>query len=296
MKTILTLLICSLTLAGWGQKKETLAYNLAKGETYTQTMELSNVVSQQIMGQQMKIDMTVHLELSYLVKEKDDAGYDLEVAYKRLGVSVVMPQGTRETSSANPDDPASRALAALVDKPFRVKMDALGKVSELTGLDALVDAALDAPEFAQFKRTFGSSALKQNIESNTALFPDHPVAEGDSWVQEVTRDETMPLKVVTTYTFRGVAEGSWKITGTSTLEVPNKDYIEFNGVQMKSDMTGTATGEYTFDKATGWPTAGKMTVNMKGTNHVKANERIPADMTVNMEIVNITTLAGSVKK
>jgi hypothetical protein len=204
-------------------------------------------------------------------------------------------QGTQTMSTDDPTNPMSQALAPLLDKPFQVKMDARGKVTEITGLDALLASLLDKPGMSQFTQAFGSDALKQNIENTTALFPDHPVAEGDSWVQEIAQNVGMPVKMKTTYTFRGIEEGDWKITAASTVEVPGGT-IEMNGMQVKCDLAGTSTSEFRLDKATGWITNGKMTMNMKGTIQIPGNEQMPNGMSIKMDVASTSTITGSVKK
>ncbi|MDR2129711.1 MAG: DUF6263 family protein [Odoribacteraceae bacterium] len=299
MKTIFTVLLCTLTLMGRAQEKETLSLNLTKGETYTQTLALANVILQQIMGQQVKIDMNMNIELSYLVKEKNATFYDLELVYKRLETKAVMPGVSQTASSDNEVNSDSRVLNALVNKPIQVKMDMKGKVLEVSGLEAIFASITSGSttQLTQLKAIFGDEALKQNIQNAMAFLPDHPVAEGDSWVQELTQNLGLTIKTVTTYTYRGSKDGFWNITGNSTLAVPNKDeYFELNGIQMKSDMQGTAVSELKLDKANGWIVAGNTKLKIKGTTHVKAREGMPGDMSMNMDMENATTYTGSVTK
>jgi hypothetical protein len=298
MKTTCTLLLCILGLTGWTQEKETLSFNLTKGSTYTLTVESTNVLSQKMMGQSMLINVGVHFDLSYFVKEKNPAGYEIEACYTRLSMNLSFLQETKTITSDDKEDPVGRILASLVNMPIRVKTDARGKVSEVDGVDAMLDALVEtAPMLSgQFKNSFGDKALKQNFEATLVPLPDYPVAVGDTWTQEFTQDIMIPVKSSATYTFLGEEKGLWKIGSSATLEIASDGFIEMNGVQMKSNMTGSTTGELKLDKKTGWVETSTMTVNLKGENVVKANEQIPQDMTIYMELESKTTTSGSTKK
>ena len=305
MKTIFTLAFCLLGLTSLAQKKESLGLNLTKGATYSQTIRIDNASSQQIMGEPMKLNMNMNVEIEYRVKEKNGTSCELELMYKKLNTRMEMPgQYSRSFDSGSDNSVASTSmniLAALVDKPIQVKLDAKGNVLEVNNLDTLFSSlanTISPMELQQLKTNFGSDGFKQNVLASTILvFPGYPVAKGDSWVQEQELPVGLPMKAVSTYTYQGSKDGFWKITGATVIETPNKDeYVEVNGMQMKIDLTGTATSEFRVDKKNGTIADGKITMKSRGESHVKS-EMIPGGgMTIKLDIETLSTVTGNVKK
>jgi hypothetical protein len=303
MKTTLTLLLCSLSLLGWGQKKETLAFNLEKGATYSQTVESSIAVAQQMMGQSIRLDMTTRVEMDFLVKEASATRYDLEASYKSFRVNVTSPMGAQAFDSGNAEASSvlAKLLTALKEKPVQLKMSKQGKIIEASNFDdVLASVTAQSPQdemmLTQLKSMIGGDALKQSFENSTAYFPDHPVAKGESWTQEVEQSIGMPIKIAATYTFLGSENGLWKIAYTATVATPDKEsYTKINGVDMKTDLQGNASGEFKLDKKSGWTTEGNMTMTMKGNAHVKV-EQLPDGISVDMEIETSARITGKVSK
>jgi hypothetical protein len=301
MKTTLTLLLCSLSLLGWGQKKETLAFNLKKGATYSQTVESSIAVAQQMMGQSIRLDMTMRIEMDFFVKKARATQYDLEARYKSIRVNVISPTGALSFDSENAEASSvlTKLLTVLKEKPVQLKMSKQGKIIEAANFDDVLTSVTgqspqDEMMLAQFKSMLGGDALKQSFENSTAYFPNHPVAKGESWTQEVEQSIGMPIKIAATYTFLGSENGLWKIAYTATVATPDKEsYI--NGVDMKTDLQGNASGEFKLDKKSGWTTEGNMTMTMKGDAHVKV-EQLPDGINVNMEIETTAKVTGKVSK
>jgi hypothetical protein len=299
MKTTLTLLLCSLSLLGWGQKKETLAYNLEKGVTYTRTMENANASTLNMMGQSVRISSTKRTEMDFLVKEASATGYDLEVAYKTIQISETTPMGTQ---SFGPEtEIVARILAAFKAKPVQIKMDKQGKVLDIQNCDEVFSSLtglspMDEAKRMAIKLTFGESALKQILED--AKFPDHPVAEGENWSSTDAANAETPTQTIYTCTFLGNENGVWKISHSGIVETPDKDaYVQVFGADLKSDMQGTATGEYKLDSKSGWILESYSHWQAKGNAHMKANGQLPPDgINVNMEMEAASKVTGKISK
>jgi hypothetical protein len=302
MKTIVTTLLCCLSTIVWGQKKETLVLNLKKDVTYAQTSLVANTISQSIMGQPIDIKVDTRSDLQFRVTAASATHYDIEMTYKSITVTAHSPMGSQTLSSENADDanPTARFLASIKGKSLTIKIDKHGKVLEISDIpDLLSSIALLPPEQQQqFRAMFDEATLRQNLETSLPLFPEHPVAVGDTW----TRDFTVPsmgisLKASMTYTFHGTENGQWKITGEGTLQVPDKEtYVNINGVDMKCDIGGPLTYDFNLDKATGWTTSGKATLTLQGTLHAKGNERLPNGMTVEVKANAISTVTSEIVK
>ncbi|MDR0544629.1 MAG: DUF6263 family protein [Odoribacteraceae bacterium] len=295
MKTICTLLLCILGLTGWSQEKEKLSFNWTKGETYTQTIEVSGVIAQAFSGQQMRLDMKVHIEIATLVKEKNAEGYELEMVYKNLSSSMSSPYG-EVTVSADGGGPGSEVLAALQNKPFQAKMDMQGNFTEFNGMDKVLEslAGVEPSVIEQFKSNFGPESMKQNFQLGVVL-PKEPVAVGDTWTHEFTQNVIVPQKISTTFTYLGSEDGCWKIGSNAVIDMSGGT-IEMGGMKMESNMKGSISGELLVNKSNGLVKTGQMAVVFKGDNLMKANDRIPQDISINMDFQGKTTVVGTVMK
>jgi len=138
---------------------------------------------------------------------------------------------------------------------------------------------------AQIINAYGGKALKGNIESVTAIYPDNPVGIGDQWTVNTNLEAGMTGKVTSDYEFVELAEDYALIKGESTIETADKDaYIESNGMPMKFDMNGSMTSEIKVEKKSGWIVEALIHQEMEGVAHIKENEQLPEGMKIPMSI------------
>jgi hypothetical protein len=293
MKTTLTLLLCSLTLLAVGQKKETLALNLEKGVTYSQKIVNTNAISQQEVGQTMRIDETKCLDISLRVKEITDNGYDVEMTIENITIDITSNTGSQSLDTKNG---MTRLLEAFKNNPVQVKMDKQGKILDLR-VPAAIPASLEGQDGStrQFRSLLDAEVLKKELEDIAAPFPDHPVAVGESWTRTFSRIPATSSTI--TYTFLGSENGCWKISCTGATETPDKEmYVQVNGMEVKNDISGTFAGEQKLEKKSGWVIDGNLSASLKGESRARANEQFPNGFTMNMESKSTSTLSGKISK
>lgn len=303
MKKLLLLTIVALSVAFTCQAKKTeLSLHLQKGKAYTQVTNSHVTIDQEVQGQQMKMVMDIKGSMTYKVTAVTAAGYDMDVQYDSLGMSMQMPQGAMDFSSEKNDasDVFSSVLKAMKNRPFQVTMTTKGKITGVKNLDKLFDSMFEGfpqlPEQqkaqmkAQLVRSYGEDAFKGNVEMTLAIYPDKPVATGDTWVIENKQKSGMPIEITTTYTYKANEANNYLITGDSKIKTTNPDqFVENNGMQMKYNMTGTMTSEIKVDKTTGWVREANLKQEMQGTTTVKANAQMPNDMQIPMTMHNDMT-------
>jgi len=303
MKKLLLTTIVALGVAFTCQAKKTeLSLHLQKGKAYTQITDSHVTIDQQVQGQQMKIVMEIKGSMTFKVTAVTAAGYDMDVQYDSLGLSMQMPQGSMEFSSEKNDasDVFSSVLKAMKNRPFQVAMTKQGKITEVKNLDKLFDSMFaDSPQLpeqqkaqmkAQLVRSYGEDAFKGNVEMTLAIYPDKPVAPGDTWVMENKQQSGMPIEITTTYTYKANEGSDYLITGDSKIKTSDPDeFVENNGMQMKYNMDGTMTSEIKVDKATGWIKEARLKQEMQGTTIIKANAQMPNDMQIPMTMHNDMT-------
>ncbi|GET23276.1 DUF6263 family protein [Prolixibacter denitrificans] len=303
MKKLILSTIVALSVAFSCQAKKTeLSLHLQQGKSYTQVMNSHINIDQQVQGRQMKIQMDIKGSMTYHVTAVTAAGYDMDVQYDSLSMSMQMPMGNRSFSSESndPSDIFSSILKSMKNRPFQVKMTPKGKITEVKNLDKLFESMFaDFPQLpeqqkaqmkAQLVRSYGEDAFKGNVEMTLAIYPDKPVSKGDTWVVENKQKSGMPVEITTTYTYKADEANDYLITGDSKLQTSNPDqFVENNGMQMKYNMDGTMTSEIRVDKTTGWIKEAKLKQEMQGTTTVKANAQMPNDMQIPMTMHNDMT-------
>ena len=305
MKKLLLSTFVALSVAFTCQAKKTeLSLHLQQGKAYKQLTNSNVTIDQEVQGQQMKIAMEIKGSMTYKVTAVTATGYNMDVQYDSLSMSMQMPQGTMNFSSEKNDasDIFSSILKSMKNRPFQVTMTKQGKITEVKNLDKLFDSMFgDFPQLpeqqkaqmkAQLVRSYGEEAFKGNVEMTLAIYPGKPVAPGDTWVIENKQKSGMPVEITTTYTYKADNANDYLITGESKIKTANPDqFVENNGMQMKYNMDGTMTSEIKVDKTTGWVREAKLKQEMQGTTTIKANAQMPNDMEIPMTMQNDMTFS-----
>jgi len=299
MKKINIIVIVLIALTSCKAQKTELELTLKEGAEYHQISDVTMDISQDYNGMKMDIGTTITGDMSFFVKSKNGKEYDIDVKYKRLGMSMKLPQGKMEFSSENNNqqDIYSLMLKEMANKPFFVKMTNKGKVVGVKNTDTLFNSLFKIlPETvsdvqkeqvkAQMEKSYGDEAFKGNLEMATAIFPDHPVNIGDKWEIKTELNSVAPSMITTIYEFLEDNKDYYLIIGNGKINSIDKDtYYETNGMQMKYDLAGTMTSTIKIDKQTGWFIEAIITQNIKGKSHIKDNPQIPGGMDIPISII-----------
>ncbi len=299
MRTIFILLFASIIFASCQSQSTNLSLRLEKGKEYKQVTNSELFMTQEFNEQKINMEMVIKGTMSFLVKDTNENGYDMEAKYEKLSMSMNMPQGTMEFSSEKEDvnDIFSSILVAMTDKSFEVKMSKTGKVIEVKNMEALWERAINQfdqiPEAqkeqlkAQIIKSYGSKKLKGNIEMVTAIYPENPVSKGEKWTVNTNLESGLSAKVTTNYEFSNQTADFALIKGNSTIKTANKDeYVKTNGMSMKYDLSGTMSSEIKVDNTSGWIIEAKIKQEIAGDTYIKENPQMPNGMKMPMTLKN----------
>ena len=305
MKYLFTLLLCLALASSSEAQKIELSLNLKVGERYGQTSESKITINQVVNGQALDIGMEVRGGLTFLVLSAHEEEYEMEMMYEHLSMKIDHPQGNMEFDSekANGDDIMSTILAGITMKPVGIVMTRTGNVTEVNDMDSIWASVFaefsKVPEAqlnqarGQIKEAYGAEALKANIEMVTAIFPDHPVGEGEEWIVHTTMESGMTVNVATTYKLEEVHADHYVITGDSKLQTADKDAIvDSNGMSMKYDLSGVLTSRIKLNKESGWILGANSSQDISGNAYVQPNPSMPMAMTIPMTMKNETVISG----
>lgn len=280
------------------QAQQKLELNLKQGAAYKQVTLNDASIKQNIMGQDLEITLGVSSTMTFQVVSDNRNDYDMKVSFDNMKLSMGSMQGTVEFDSESPDqdDAFSQIMSGVVGQSFNVKMSKSGKVLELSGVEAMWEAAFadqniseaeKAQIMAQLNQTYGSDAIKGNIEMVSAIFPEDKVSTGDQWTNEVNINSGAKAVAKTTYTYNGIENGLHQIDGSGTITTAEDGAtVVTNGMELNMDLNGSMESTISVDAATGWIVEAKINQKIDGTANVAANEQLPTGLSIPMEIRN----------
>ncbi|UII20372.1 DUF6263 family protein [Fulvivirga ligni] len=294
IKHLLLVALMIPTLNAWAQKAK-IELNLTKGETYSQSQKSTAKVSQQLGGQSMDIDMIITGSTDYTVTAIEGDVFSMDVKYTSLSMSMNSPQGKVEFSSENNGkDMMSQVFAGMKNKVFQIKMNKMGHVTSLSGLDNLwsviddFEGANDAQKEAvkaQLMQSYGEEAFKSSIELIFAVYPKEKVAPGSKWEVENKIRNSMTADLNGTYKYVEATNDSYIIHGESEVATDPSKTMTTNGMEISYDLQGNMIADIKIDKKSGWITEATQKQTMSGKAMTGGME-IPMSINTESEFSN----------
>ena len=262
-----TMLAGSLPLASGEADKLQLLLRLKKDTSYTVKITNKQKISNTIHGEKRHTRRTTIITCVFSVQEVDSAGAAvLRCTYQSASLKQDGPAGKIEYDSTNP--PATvplqaQGIAALVGLDFSVKISPQGRVTAILGADEMTKAIIDRFDLAEgpakrsLKKTprqhSGSQTIRQMMENMTALYPDKPVAVGESWSKRFPTSDVIPMVLDTTWTLRGRKGGVATIEARATIKSdPDAPPVQIGSSRFRYDLDGRQEGTLALEEATGW--------------------------------------------
>lgn len=305
MKTIFTLIITSIVLISCQTRKSDLTLKLEAGKEYQQKTDMVTSVTQDMDGQKIYMEISSKAIMTFLVKSVNKTDYHMDVKYDSMNMTMQTPWGVVEFSStkSDPDDFLSTLLKGMMNKPFEAIVSKTGKVIEVKGVEAMLDAMIDQFDQvteeekeqarSQVIKAYGSEAFKGSLDMVLAIYPGNPVNKGDRWNIDTKLESGMSANMSTEYEFTELTSDYAVIKGISIIETEDKDaYMEANGMPMKYDLKGSMTSEIKVDKKTGWIIEAKIDQEIGGDAYIKENPQVPNGMKIPMIMKNNMTITN----
>ena len=236
----------------YGQSDSTnLAWQLPVGRKIDVVMKQTMDMKQSVGGQEIKTEMVSTNFMLWKVDKVDEAGIaTVDSEIERMTISMDNPQGKFDIDTDSEEElegPAAAVAAQvtqLVGKKFSQTMNSQGKILSVEMPD----------EVAAGNPMMSKEALTQLIKNASPVFPDKPVAVGESWKQDSST--AMPggvgdMKINSTYTYKGPEE----IDGNKFDKIDIAMEMEFEapeGSPFKIEITSQDTkGHMYFDSVKG---------------------------------------------
>jgi hypothetical protein len=258
MKKIAVILVAIITIAGIQSCQSTksatgskmLKFNFEKGKGYDYEMIIN--MDQEMMGQAMQMDMTSYYSMD--VVADDGTTKTITTTYDRFKMRMKVGPLDIDVDSDKPlpsmggdgkEDPmkmVNKLFSAIKGRKFSMKVNAEGKVEEITGFKEMAQSIVDSMGVdekmkeqmqQQFSKQFNENNMKDQFERVLYIFPNKEVKVGDSWQKTTTPGGAMGGKYTSTYTVSEI-EGDMV-----TLEEKSKIDGNSAAMNMKGDITGT---------------------------------------------------------
>jgi len=229
-----------------------LKFNFEKGKGYD--YEMITNIDQEIMGQPMKMDMAFYYSMDVTADDVTTKTITSTVDRFKMKMEVVgmnievdtdkpVPESGAADDEKNPLGMVNRLFGAIKGQRFSMKVDAEGKVMEVTGFENMAKTIVDSMGLTDEKREemikkfdeqFNPKNIKGQFERVWYIFPNKEVKVGDSWDKDYeTNGAPMAGKYHSVYKVTDI-EGDMV-----TLEEKTKIISSEEGMVMKGDITGT---------------------------------------------------------
>jgi len=173
------------------QDKVDLRWKWQKGQEYV--YKSSQKTMMEFGGQPM--DQQMGYTYSMTVTDVSDAGEaTIQVKYIAVVTKGVGPQGEFEYDSERdkeaPQEGPAALQARMVGQSFTMKMNPLGRVTDVKGYDKVLDAMIKgageeaAPMKMQLKQMFNNDTFKGMMQQMAPPLPEEKVAQGDKWAND----------------------------------------------------------------------------------------------------------------
>jgi hypothetical protein len=281
--TLSLVLMYILFSCGYNSDKITLQYNFKQGDTLKQNMVMSMDLVQKFRGEEIKISLVTNMKSTFEVKEVRGDSYAVEVKYKELkleagipGMDINIPFDSNTTEDVATMTNFGPIFKALIDKPFEIVMNKLGKIESVKGLESFADAMMNSfsdsvPETTrqqiagQFGSQFSEESFKLQFEQIAGYFPDKPIGTGDSWNVEMdTKVSNFTVKINMKFTLKSIEDNVINLTIEGTSSTPKGYEQEINGGKIKLALKGSQKGTMKVNKDTGWVISSDIMMNFTG--------------------------------
>ena len=236
-----------------------LKFNFEKGKGYD--YELITNMDQEIMGQAMKMDMIFYYSMD--VSDDDGTLKTITTAIDRfkmkMGVAGMnididtdkpLPSLGETKDGKDPMKMLNGLFGAIKGQKFTMKVDAEGKIHDVTGFENMANTIIDSMSLDEaerqqmmekFNQQFNSEKMKGQMGRMFYIFPNKEVKVGDSWQKnsEVAGD------------MAGNYNSTYKVTDIEGDMVTLDENTKVESSQEKMNMKGDIKGTIVVDSRSG---------------------------------------------
>jgi hypothetical protein len=240
--------------------------NFPKGKKLEVFSEIKAVVTQEMMGQEMEMNVNTTIERSLDVENVNNGNATVEHKVKRVKMNFDSPMGAQTFDSENEKDmkgDAGKALEKSLKNKYTMTIDNTGKIIAVkTDDDNPNDKKKDANDpmsgaMAQYAE--GLQVPQVNDFTDLKILPNREIAKGESWTENVTDGKI-------TFTLTDIRENDVVVDYTETAKISRKQ--EMMGMEISITSNDKTTGKIIVDRKTGLMKERTATTISDGTTEV----------------------------
>ncbi len=259
--TLIILAASSLFTTCESSKKATgtmMKFNLKEGKIYDYDMVWE--MDQQIMQQEMKMKMNGNYSLE-VTDEKDDirtikSTYGKIKMYMNMDDMVIDVDTDKPVTTGNTDETKlsnmmNRMMKAMVGKSFVMKVNAEGKVLEITGIDEILKSMnssmqdvpdeMRLPMSQMLSQQLDHENMKKMFEQIFFIFPNKHINIGDNWDKTLDMGGMVPMRFNSNYKVKAI-EGDFVTLDVSTKILSTSSVLTLEGDQTGVMLVDSKTG------------------------------------------------------
>lgn len=239
--------------------KVLLRLNLEKGTTYEMTMNMTNTIDQEMMGQKMKIDQNIEMVFSYTVLDVlPDKNFLIEYTFQKTKMKMNMSgqEFTMDSEGAD-DNPMNAPLKDLLSLKLKLILNPKGQVVKVEGLEEYAQKLSGNQQMAQAMQMFtDEDNFKSFFAQTFNYFPENEVAVGDQWKSSIKTPALMNTEITLAFEVAAVENKQVYLNVSSVVDMETP--IEQMGMKMNVKMSGKQSGKMTINATDGWLTSSDM--------------------------------------
>jgi len=257
-----------------------LKFNFEKGKGYD--YELITNMDQEMMGRAMQMDMSFYYSMD--VTEDDGENKIITTAIDRFKMKMEvagmnididtdkpLPSLGETEDGKDPMKMLNSLFGAIKGQKFTMKVDAEGKVKEVTGFENMAQTIVDSMSsdekqrqemMQKFNQQFNSEKMKSQLGRIFYIFPNKEVKIGDSWQKnsQVTGE------------MGGAYTSTYKVTDIEGDMVTLAETTKVESGEEKMKLTGDIKGTIVVDSRLGLVVNADQDMNMKAETAGKSFE------------------------
>ncbi|QES89727.1 DUF6263 family protein [Rhizosphaericola mali] len=264
----LALLTTLISVSSFAQKKYDIKFNLKPKEQYDISTTMKSTINQ--MGMDIHMDMVGKTVYDI---EKSGENTAVNMHYKHLDVNVDA-MGKDIKLSSDSSNKESETLKKITQLQFQAILDKKGNIVKIIGADSLKAMMGSAGQY------FNSESIKKLFEQSFQIYPDGPVAVGDTWKKTLNVKNGIDLTANTIYTLEKVEGTTAFVKITGTIGSNGLQKFETNGMTLEMSLDGTQSGELQINTKTGMFDSSNIIQDLSGKINAMGQE-IPMKINTN---------------
>jgi hypothetical protein len=280
-----------------------------EGQKYHLRFVTEQKISQNLSGQEQKIEQTIGLGCDFDVKNVEPnenawVSYTyrwVKLIQKGAGGNVVYDSSEKGVTAPN----MAQGFAALLGEGFSLEITPQGRVEAVEGLQTIRDnigkklpaGPMKEAMMLGLKQFVNEKGIKEMMESSMAIYPEKPVGIGDSWRKTVALTQGAAMTVENEYILKDRKNGISFIEVKSNIKSnPNAEPMEMGLTKVRYELLGKQQGLIEIEESTGRLIRSKTNQDISGQIKVKVEGQQSQEMHIPVKIDGIVTCEMTERK